>query len=118
MAIGWDERTVTWSRAEVFSPERLSGSATFALVRADPQDRLDSYDARHETTAHPCDYLWGPGSWQDAQAWLDAEQPGEDQVATLDRLFMLRCHGRILFLPQAVPVVAGLAEQGGTGPGT
>lgn len=68
MAVGWDDRTVTWSRAEVFGPERLSESATFALVRADPQDRLASYDSRYETTRHPCDYLWRPGPWQDARA--------------------------------------------------
>jgi len=115
LAVGWDHRTVIWGRAAAFDTGPLNDAAVFVLVLADPDDDLASYDARYETTTHPCDYLWGPGSWPDAWAWLQREQPHGDDALTLDRLSMLRYDGKILYLPQAIPVVAGLPTEGRTG---
>jgi hypothetical protein len=75
VALGWDQRTVRWGLAAGYHPGPLDEAAVFVLVRADPEDDLGSYDARYETTQQPCEYLWGPGSWPDAQAWLEREQP-------------------------------------------
>jgi hypothetical protein len=108
VAIGWDNRTVTWGQAESFSTGPVTGTATVVLVRANAEDDLACYDSLYETTQQPCEFLWGPGSWSDARKWLQDEQPADGETATLDRVFMLRYHDNSLYLPQAVPIAAGL----------
>jgi hypothetical protein len=108
MAIGWDDQTVTWNQAPSFSTGPVKGTATVVLIRANAEEDLACYDSLYETTQHPCDFLWGPGSWPDAQAWLQHEQPAGDETAALDRMFMIRYHGNRLYLPQAVPIAAGI----------
>jgi hypothetical protein len=109
--VGWDDRTVTWSAADRFSTGPIDGTATCAVLRAAADEDLGAYDSLFEAITSPCEYLWGPGSCEEARAWLNREQPGGDQVPVLDRLFMLRYHGSRLYLPQAVPVAAGLTDQ-------
>lgn len=63
----------------------------FVLVRAFIDDpHLWDFNARLETTHFPSEYLWGPGSQEDALAWLQAVQPQPDEVDYLDRLFLIR----------------------------
>jgi hypothetical protein len=111
MAIAWDDQTATWGQVGHFSTEPVQGTASSVLVRADPEDDLGVYDSLYEVTHHPCEFLWGPGTWPDAQAWLQQERPVGDEATILDRLFMLRYHDSRLYLPQTAPVAAGLDSE-------
>lgn len=111
VAIAWTDTAVTSGLARYFSTAPLQGEPSCVIVRANPDDpELLQYDARYEATAYPCDYLWGPGTWQDGQAWLEREQPDGDEAQLLDRLFILRFHQKRLYLPQVPPIVAGLGD--------
>jgi len=67
------------------------------------------FDAQYERTNFPAELLWGPGSRDEALAWLKEAAPEHDTVSYLDRLFTVRIHeGRasiarrpevVLFLP-------------------
>jgi len=82
---------------------------TCVLVRAVlHDDGLGRLDARYETTTYPCDLLWGPGSWEDASAWLKQAQSAEDEVDALDRLFLFQRHEGRVYLPRSPDVAAGL----------
>lgn len=71
------------------------------LVRGVPDDwDLMNFDARYQAGRYPSEWLWGPGSAEEASAWLDAEQPHGDDVDILDRLFILRYHDKLLYLPR------------------
>jgi hypothetical protein len=111
MAIAWHDQTATWGQVGHFSTGPVQGTASCVLVRADPEDDLGVYDSLYEVTHHPCEFLWGPGTWPDAQAWLHQERPVGDEATILDRLFMLRYHDSRLYLPQVAPVVAGLDSE-------
>jgi hypothetical protein len=93
-------------------PDPQFADWTCALVRAVPHDEgLMRLDALYESTTYPCDFVWGPGAWKDASAWLEQEQPPEDEVDVLDRLFFVQRHNGRLYLPRSPHVVAGLAEE-------
>jgi hypothetical protein len=84
---------------------------TYVLVQAVLHDPgLRRFDAQYETTTYPCDLLWGPGTWQDAVAWLKEKQPQPDQVDVVDRLFLVQHHKNRVHLPRSPDVAAGLAE--------
>jgi hypothetical protein len=107
--IAWDDRSVTWNGASRFlSGGHIAGTETCVVVRAGAHDDLGSYDSLYEAVTTPCEYLWGPGTLTDAYAWLEAEQPEGDEAPLLDRLFVLQCRDGILYLPQVIPVAAGL----------
>jgi hypothetical protein len=85
---------------------------TYVLVRAVlHDDGLRRFDAQYETTTFPCELLWGPGTWQDAAAWLKEEQPADDEVEILDRLFLLQHRQNRFYLPRSPDVTAGLNER-------
>ena len=93
-------------------PAPQSDGWTCVLVRAVlHDDGLSRLDARYETTTYPCDLLWGPGSWEDASAWLKQAQPAEDDVDVLDRLFLMQRHEGHVYLPRSPDVAAGLTEE-------
>jgi hypothetical protein len=93
-------------------PDPQFADWTCALVRAVPHDEgLMRLDALYESTTYPCGFVWGPGAWKDASAWLEQEQPPEDEVDVLDRLFLVQRHNGRLYLPRSPDVVAGLAEE-------
>lgn len=93
-------------------PDPQFASWTCLLVRAVPRDEgLSRLDAQYESTTYPCDVLWGPGTWEDGYAWLECEQPPEDEVDVLDRLFLCKHHDGRLYLPRSADVAAGLAEE-------
>jgi hypothetical protein len=93
-------------------PDSQFATWTCILVRAVPQDEgLSRLDALYETTTYPCDLLWGPGSWEDACAWLERGEPPEDEVDVLVRLFLFQRHEGRIYLPRTPDVTAGLAEE-------
>ena len=57
-------------------------------VWVDPD--ISEVDATYEMTTYPAEILWGPGSREDAVAWLEVESPIGDHVPCLDRIFALR----------------------------
>jgi hypothetical protein len=107
--IAWDERSVTWGAADRFlAGGHVTGAETCVVVRAGAHDDLGSYDSLYEAVTTPCQYLWGPGTLADAHAWAEAQRQEVDEAPLLDRLFILRYYNGALYLPQAVPVAAGL----------
>jgi hypothetical protein len=76
MVIAWSADTVTWNTAASFTPVPGTADLTCVVVLADPEDpgRAD-YDALYESTYRPCDWLRGPGTWAQAQAWLEDRRP-------------------------------------------
>jgi hypothetical protein len=110
VAIAWDQREVTWGTPDRFAGFPRSGHAVM-LVLANPEDpEFASYDALFETTLRPCDWVWGPGTWQDAQAWLDQHPVAGDQVETIDRPFLLQYADGLLWVPRAPAIAAALTE--------
>jgi hypothetical protein len=92
-----------------FSPRQEHDDWTYILVRAVLHDPgLMHFDAQYETTTYPCELLWGPGSWQDADEWLKEEQPEPDEVEILDRLFLLQHHENRLYLPRSLDIAESL----------
>lgn len=81
------------------------------LVRGVPDDwDLLHFDSRYDTGRYPAEWLWGPGSVEDAAAWLVREQPGDDEADPLDRLFLLRYQAPLLYLPRNPDQAASVAE--------
>jgi hypothetical protein len=113
-------RVISWRDGEhglsfaLLRPENLSQepddpSATCLVIRAVPNDGgLWHFDARYEATTFPCDLLWGPGSHEEALAYLQAVRPAEDEITYTDRLFAIRFHKGKLYLPQRPEVVLDL----------
>jgi hypothetical protein len=116
MAVGWNAESgnVLQCRPELLAsipanhdPDQM----TYVLVRAWSGDgELMHFDARYEVTNYPTNWLWGPGTREEATAWLESEQPPGDQADVLDRLFVMRHHQARLYVPQQLNVVAGLTE--------
>jgi hypothetical protein len=95
-AIAWakvGDRGVTWGRAETLAdtvtpwPE----DHRYVLVRAAEHEHLADFATTFESTAYPCDFLWGPGSRDAAKEWYSSNAPGSDTVDDyLDRWFVVR----------------------------
>lgn len=84
---------------------------THVLVRGVPGDwDLLHFDARYETGRNPAEWLWGPGSGRDAMAWLARERPPDDEVDILDRIFLLRYHAPVLYLPRNPDLAASVTD--------
>lgn len=90
--------------------EQVAVDATCLLVRAqvDDRDELLGFDSRFETTRYPVELLWGPGTAEQARAWVEAHRPVDDEVDTLDRHFVVRRHGDRVGPPRSTAVTAGL----------
>jgi hypothetical protein len=81
------------------------------LVRGVPHDwDLLHFDAKYETARNPAEWLWGPGTGRDAMAWLAREQPPDDEVDLLDRIFLLRYHVPLLYLPRNPDLAASVTD--------
>jgi len=99
------------------SSDREADDWTYVMVRGVPHDwDLLHFDAKYETARYPSEWLWGPGNACEAMAWLACEQPPDDEVDVLDRIFLLRYHDDVLYLPQSPDIAASVAE--GEKPGT
>jgi hypothetical protein len=118
VAVAWIDTAIMYGLAAGFHVEdRMPPDATCVIVRADPLDRTlgSSFDTMYEMTARPFDYLWGPGTWSDAARWLRRASPAGDEVAVLDRLFLLRYHDRHLYMPRNARTAAALQGDDRTG---
>lgn len=113
-------QTVAWSPSDgsvMIGPASLPPDPQFAgwtcvLVQAVlHDDGLGRLDALYETTTYPSDLLWGPGSMEDASAWLKQNQLTDDEVDVLDRLFLIQCNEGRVYLPRSPDVAAGLTEE-------
>jgi hypothetical protein len=116
-AIAWTgDGTITWGLATGFRTDMEPGGWTCVLVRAALDDDLPHFDAQFEATRSPCELLWGPGTHQEAAAWLGQNDPAGDEIDILDRRFMVRHHDGRLYLPRSPEIAAGLTppEQTGT----
>jgi hypothetical protein len=110
MVIAWTEDTTITGLAQYFTGP-VPPTAPHVVVLADPEDPdLLDFDAQYAITVRPCDYLWGPGTWEEAAAWLQHHQPTGDHAQVLDRLFLLRYHGNRLYLPRTPAITAGLPD--------
>ncbi len=111
-ALCWDERTGTRALPRADQLGSMSEDErgwTYIILRAVPQDDgLWEFDSRFETTTFPAESCWGPGTWDEALAWLRTERPQGDEVDPLDRLFLIRVHGDEVELPRRPEVAAGL----------
>lgn len=121
IAVGWDTTTMhmIWFSADHPAPtlpDLSTEDFVYVLVRAHADDQVAQFDAQYESTRYPCEWLFGPCSWQDAAAWLAREQPAADQVDILDRHFLLRYQQPRLYLPRHPNVAAALdgTERDGT----
>jgi hypothetical protein len=118
VALAWTDTAIMYGLAEGFRvSDRLPPDAPCVIVRADPLDRTlgDSFDTMYEMTARPFEYLWGPGAWPEGAQWLRRESPPGDEIAVLDRLFLLRYHDRRLYMPRNARSAAALEEHERTG---
>ena len=114
IAIGWGQTggPIMFTLADNLRANDVPDEWAYLLVRAVVSDYdLGCFDAQHETTAFPSEYLWGPGSRQDALAWLEQQRPATDEVEYLDRWLLIRRHEGGLDLPRRPEVAAGLGEQ-------
>lgn len=76
-------------------------SWTHLLVRGVAHDwDLPHFDARYQSGHYPAEWLWGPGCGRDAMVWLTLEQPPGDDADVLDRIFLMRYHESLLYLPR------------------
>ena len=108
MVIAWTNEMTVTGMAQYFQPGRAPLTAPHIVVLADPDDPdLLDFDAQYETTARPCDYLWGPGTWPETADWLAQHQPVGDHAQVLNRLFLLRYHDNRLYLPRTPAITAG-----------
>lgn len=122
VAVAWNEASGTVACARVAAElaaarDQVSpggpdiGDWACVLVRGVPWDRdLCQFDSRYEASRLPAELLWGPGSVRDALAWASETQPEGDVIDALDRYFMLRCSGGLLYLPQDPRIAAAAAD--------
>ena len=83
---------------------------TCVVLRAVPTDVLAWFDTGHEGTIHPSELLWGPGTVEEAAAWLDEKRPGGDEVDCIDRLFAVQVDGGRAHKPRRPEVAMSLAS--------
>ena len=113
MAIAWTGTGIMYGLTDRFEVrDRMPADTPCAIVLADPSDRTIGmgFDTQYEMTAHPFDYLWGPGPWPDAVTWLESERPYGDEVPREDRMFLVQYHEKRLFMPRSLNIAAGLSE--------
>jgi len=122
VAVAWSQNgerlsLIVADQLRTLSPSEGGQLSDVILVRGDKgDDGLFNFDALYEGTHSPAEWLWGPGDWKGAVAWFDQHQPEDDEVALLDRVFVVRLHDSRLYLPQQADVAAALdpSEQVGT----
>ena len=92
-------------------PDQEQDGWTHLLVRGVAHDwDLLHFDARYETARYPAEWLRGPGSSHDAMVWLAGARPADDEVDVLDRIFLLRYHAPLLYLPRNPDLAASVTE--------
>ncbi|WP_329620092.1 hypothetical protein OG357_05740 [Streptomyces sp. NBC_01255] len=118
LALSWgpDGRIGLESADALREQPHSADGAEYVLIRAFHRDRTGrrqelhwmNFDSRYELTQYPVDYLWGPGSRDEALAWHAEHRPQEDTTDFVDRVFLLReVDGRSQH-PMRPEVAAGL----------
>jgi hypothetical protein len=113
LAIGWEEAggLIMTTLADNLRADDVPNEWTYLLLRAVRSDSgLAQFDAQHERTLFPSEYLWGPGDRQGALSWLDKQRPLADEVDYLDRPFLIRRHEGRVDLARRPAVAAALSE--------
>ncbi|MFD0076021.1 hypothetical protein ACFVIY_26655 [Streptomyces sp. NPDC127166] len=118
IAIGWSaERAITvMGLADQLADAHDDIELTYTLVRAvhgDPD--LMQFDSRRATTAFPAQYLWGPGTREEALAWMNRAKPTPDTCDYLDQIVVVRTLDGQVDLPTYPGIAAGLPEEEQTG---
>lgn len=113
VALAWNPATHSSASSladNLSQPEGWYEFTHFALVQAPwpAPVNLHDYDSWFETTTHPVDYLWGPGSRVDALTWLDKHRPVADTVEVLGRQFLIRVAEGCLWRPMRPQTAAGM----------
>ncbi|WP_433261572.1 hypothetical protein ACQPZF_27190 [Actinosynnema sp. CS-041913] len=109
--IVWDdtERVEIGDVASVPSSDMVVDPTCLVVrAQADNRQELLGFDPRFETTRYPVELLWGPGTVEQARAWVEAHRPVDDEVDTLDRHFVIRRHGDHVDPPRGIAVTAEL----------
>lgn len=123
LVIGWSQNWSTIAEgggAALMRADQLAEFTehdwTYLVVRGVRDDpRLWDFDARYELTVYPSNLLWGPGTRDDALAWLEATAPEGDEVHHLDRLFAVRRHDCRLYPPCRPEFLLALPPEQQTG---
>ncbi len=118
LVVGWSEGWGTGEQGSsviVMHGDQLGdqvdpGGWTYLVLLGAWHDEMREFDARYEMTAYPVDVLWGPGTREEALAWLAATAPAGDEVEHLDRLFAVRRDGGKVYIPCRPEVFLGLPE--------
>jgi hypothetical protein len=108
--ITWTETSVSWGGQGAIRghPDDDGSTATMIVLATLHDPDLADYDALYETTNRPCDYLWGPGTTDEAAEWLQQNPQTGDQAVVNDRLFLLHYHDDRLYLPQKPAIAASI----------
>lgn len=72
-------------------------------------ESLRDFNGQYERTTFPTALLWGPGSPEDALAWVSANQPEADTTDYLDRLFCVRIYEGRVSLPRRPEIALALS---------
>jgi hypothetical protein len=123
LILAWSKEWATGEEGATFMELRPNQLAehnaegwTYLIVLAAAQDHeLNEFDARYELTAYPTELLWGPGTREEATAWLAGEMPVAGPVKYLDRLFAIRRDSSKVYLPCRPEVLLVLPEESRTG---
>jgi hypothetical protein len=87
------------------------GNWTCIVIRGVWGDDILEFDAQYERTKYPAELLWGPGSREEALAWIKEEKPQADTVSYLDRLFAVRIHEGRMSFPRRPEVALALPPE-------
>ncbi|MFF4173125.1 hypothetical protein [Streptomyces sp. NPDC001744] len=119
MSWGLNGRVGLESAEALRDQPRLDDDTAYVLIRAFRRDRTGrreephwmNFDSRYELTQYPVDYLWGPGSRDEALAWHAEHDPQEDAIDFVDRVFLLREVDGQVHHPMRPEVAAGLLNE-------
>lgn len=91
VAVSPDGEAKKLFRAEQLAAVEVEPDWQYEIVRAAGGlgTVIVDYDDEYEATPYPVDRLWGPGTGQEAAAWLAEESPLPDTVDYLDRKFAI-----------------------------
>jgi hypothetical protein len=93
LAIAWAGGIHEVMRAYQLGTFQKAGDWECVIVRAVWDDGgIWDFNAQYERTNFPAELLWGPGSPEDALAWLNEASPDGDTTEYLDRLFAVAGH--------------------------
>jgi hypothetical protein len=111
---GWGAREAG-SEFGRFRPDQLREDARhewncMVVLAPDVDQGLHDFDARYELTPYPVDWLWGPGTRQEAMAWLANSQSPNDEVTTIYRIFAVRVDEGRTYMPIRPELLSNLPE--------